>query len=111
VESFIGFRNRVSELSKTYRKPFKALKIAEDPGNPREVSNTSEILKQCSATTNSNNSNRHPILRNASPLMHGVRQSPEVLMASYAECVSNSNALSKNKLATENLRGDGAIEA
>ena len=42
MKPFIGFRDRVSELSETYRKPFEATKIAEDPGNPTEVSDISE---------------------------------------------------------------------
>jgi len=51
MKPFIGFRNRVSELSATYRKPSKAIQIADDPGNATEVSETSETLKQFSATT------------------------------------------------------------
>ena len=42
MKPFIGFRDRVSELSETYRKPSEAIKIAEDSGNPTEVSDTSE---------------------------------------------------------------------
>ena len=42
MKPFIGFRDRVSELSETDRKPSEAIKIAEDSGNPAEVSDTSE---------------------------------------------------------------------
>ena len=44
MEPFIGFREKVSKLSETYRQPSKAFENAQDFGKPVEVFGISKTI-------------------------------------------------------------------